>query len=85
LSKEELEKGRLLVVKAKIDEYNFLFVNIYAPNRSADRIILLKKLSDYLKSVNTDDFLILRGDWNNTVDFTMDRYHTEPDYKSPAF
>jgi len=38
-----------------------------------------------LKSVNTDDFLILRGDWNNTVDFTMDRYHTEPDYESPAF
>lgn len=40
LSNVELEKGRLLVVKTKIDEYNFIFVNIYAPNRSADRLII---------------------------------------------
>lgn len=84
LSSVELEKGRLLVVKTKIDEYNFIFVNIYAPNRSADRIILFKRLNEYLRNVNADDFLIVGGDWNSTVDFTLDRNNTEPDFVSPA-
>lgn len=61
-----------------------IFVNIYAPNRSADRIILFKRLNEYLTNVNADDFLIVGGDWNSTVDFTLDRNNTEPDFESSS-
>lgn len=37
LSKTELEPGRFLIVKAEINNFKFLFVNIYAPNVGAER------------------------------------------------
>lgn len=37
-----------------------------------------------MRNVNADDFLIVGGDWNSTVDFTLDRNNTEPDFVSPA-
>lgn len=40
ISKKELQLGRCLIVRAEIINFQFLFVNIYAPNIGADRVQL---------------------------------------------
>lgn len=50
LSKNEVDPGNLLIVKAEISNLIFLFVNIYVPNIGAERIRLFTKLEDFLKT-----------------------------------
>ena len=38
---EERVKGRLLVVKAKYECFNIVFINVYAPNSGPDRVQFL--------------------------------------------
>lgn len=78
ISLREIEKGRVLVVQVEIMGLIFVFVNIYAPNKGAERINLFKKLDDGLKVVDKNECLVLGGDWNCTLDFTMDRNGEEP-------
>jgi len=78
LSIDELEKGRLLLIKAKIKDMCFVFVNIYAPNIGKDRIKLFEMLKDTLVSLSQEDVLILGGDFNCTPDFVIDRIGEEP-------
>lgn len=78
----ELERGRLLLVKAKIKDMCFVFVNIYAPNVGRDRIKLFEKLNDTLCSLSRDVFLIVGGDFNCTLDFVIDRNGEEPHLSS---
>ncbi len=49
LSKNEVEPGRFLIVKAEISHFKFLFVNIYAPNVGAERSLLFKKFENIVK------------------------------------
>lgn len=78
LSINELENGRLLLIKAKIKERSFVFVNIYAPNIGKDRIKLFETLKNTLVSLSQEDFLIIGGDFNCTLDFVIDRNGEEP-------
>lgn len=78
LSINELENGRLLLIKAKIKERSFVFVNIYAPNIGKDRIKLFEMLKNTLVSLSQEDFLIIGGDFNCTLDFVIDRNGEEP-------
>ncbi len=48
LSINELEKGRLLLIKAKIKDVVFVLINIYAPNVGRDRIRLFEVLKNTL-------------------------------------
>ncbi len=79
VSVNEIERGRVLAVQAIINGFVFVFINIYAPNTGAERIQIYKKLHEFLKQ-NCDEnvWLILGGDWNCTVDFTLDRNGEEP-------
>lgn len=79
VSVNEIERGRVLAVQAIINGFVFVFINIYAPNTGAERIQIFKKLHEFLKQ-NCDEnvWLILGGDWNCTVDFTLDRNGEEP-------
>ncbi len=40
------------------------------------------KLKDVISSLINDDFLIIGGDWNCTLDFTCDRDGEEPTFMS---
>lgn len=71
LSINELEKGRLLLIKAKIKDISFVFVNIYALNIGKDRIKLFEMLKNTLVSLSQEDFLIIGGNFNCTLDFFM--------------
>lgn len=84
LKKNELEPGRLMAVRAEINNFSFLFINIYAPNTGADRLQLFVKLEQFLKLQQTGDFIILGGDWNCTLDFTQDRNGDEPHMQSSS-
>ncbi len=77
LWKNELEPGRLLIVRAEIHNMNFIFVNIYAPNLGIE-IRLFSKLEQFLRQQHDGDFVVLGGDWNCTLDFIIDRNGEEP-------
>ncbi len=82
LTKNEVEPGRFLMVKAEISHFKFLFVNIYAPNVGAERSLLFKKFENLVKEENEDVFIVVGGDWNCTLDFTLDRNGEEPNAQS---
>ncbi len=73
-----MERGRLLLIKAKVKDLSFVFVNIYAPNVGKDRIRLFEMLNNTLGSLSQEDFLIVGGDFNCTLDFVIDRNGEEP-------
>lgn len=85
LSKTEMEPGRCLIVEAEIGSFKFLFVNIYAPNVGAERIQFFTKLENLIKEQNDDVFIVFGGDWNCTIDFTLDRNGEEPQSMSAAY
>lgn len=72
LSKHEVVSGRLLIVRAEIRNFHFLFVNIYAPNIGEDRVqFFFIKLKHFLKQQQDGDVIVLGGDWNCTLDFAF--------------
>lgn len=82
LSSTEIVAGRLLLVKAKIEDSVFNFISIYAPNLGSERIAVFKLLKDTLAQVGQGECVIMGGDWNCTVDFTLDRNREEPHLQS---
>ncbi len=82
--KTEIEPGRLLVVRVEISNIVFVFVNIYAPNKGNVRSHTFNKLEQVLQQQNDSDYIILGGDWNCTLNFTVDRNGEEPHPKSAA-
>lgn len=70
-------KGRLLIVRAEIEDSVFCFVNIYAPNNGIERIGFYTLLKDELLKYH-QDHIIIGGDFNCTIDFTIDRIGEEP-------
>ena len=55
---EQVIEGRLVVVTAKFDTYNMIFMN-YALTRGADRKVFLDRVSSSLNKCASEDFLIL--------------------------
>lgn len=74
ISKKELQPGRCLIARAEISNLHFLFVNIYASNIGADRVQLFKKLGLFLKQQQDDDFIIIGGDWNCTLNHSRQKW-----------
>ena len=77
ISTKEVLQGRLLLVQAQVQDVVFTFVNIYAPNVGADRVSFFQTLKDQLMT-HLQDQLVVGGDFNCTLDFTMDRVGEEP-------
>ena len=53
---EERVKGRLLVVKAKYERFNIVFINVYAPNSGPSRVQFLNELSLILNQCVPEDY-----------------------------
>jgi exonuclease III len=67
-SSKEVCKGRLLVVKAEMNNMGFVFINVYAPNTGRERGVLFVSLRQELSQVAPEETLVVGGDWNCTMD-----------------
>lgn len=77
----ELVSGQLLRVDVTIQGINFSFVNVYAPHIGSECVTVLKKkkkLEAALGDVPHDMTIFMAGDFNCTLDHTLDRNHEEP-------
>lgn len=80
-SVDEVIKGRLLKVNASFENSSFVFICVYVPTTALERMVFLHTLDNVLRDCNTDDFLLLGGDFNCTED-AIDRNHIEPHMQS---
>ena len=78
LEVEEVVEGRLLVVRAEVEQFYFVFMNVHAPVSGPDRVRFFKVLDTVLRKVQFDEFLFLGGDFNCTENDVLDRNHLEP-------
>jgi len=70
--------GRMQRVDVALNGLNFSLFNVYAPNIGTERTLFFGKLHTALSSVPQDRFIVLAGDFNCTLDHTVDRNHEEP-------
>jgi hypothetical protein len=49
------------------------FFYVYAPNEGTERIAVFDQLKETLRQCDQEGCMVLGGDWNCTVDFTVDR------------
>lgn len=82
ISSTEVVQGRVLMVKAKIEEFIFNFINVYAPNQGSEREGLFNILKGKLSSIDREECIVLGGDWNCCTDFTIDRTGEEQHLQS---
>ena len=67
-------KGRFIVSNMKVNDKNFVLINVYAPNRDNDQINFYADLDKVLDSeIENDSTLILGGDWNVVLDPDKDK------------
>lgn len=57
---------------------DFSFFNVYAPNIGTERTFFFDKLNTALSNVQQGRIIVLVGDFNCTLDHTLDRNHEEP-------
>lgn len=74
---DEIIKGRILKIRAVFENQVFVFMCVYAPTVTTDRIVFLDSLCLALQKCTNDDILILGGDFNCT-EKNVDRNHLEP-------
>lgn len=53
---DEFLKGRLLKVRAQVENYNFVFICVYVPNSTVERMLFLDTLCSVLQDVSNDDY-----------------------------
>jgi len=85
LNTEEIEKGRVLLLKIQYGEHVFVLVNVYAPNNGVERVRVFDQLYKALHNFDDDTWLVLRGDWNCTIHSVIDRNGEEPHSHSSTF
>lgn len=68
------DDGRSIVMEAVVQESSYLFVNIYAPNRTQDQCRFFDKLNNNIEDcvANKELKIILGGDFNVTFDSDLD-------------
>ena len=57
------QKGRLIILRAKIDEFRFIFINVYAPNDPKMQLEFFETLKLRLRK-HADENIIIGGDLN---------------------
>ena len=57
------KKGRLIILRAKIDEFRFIFINVYAPNDQKMQVEFFETLKLRLRKY-ADENIIIGGDLN---------------------
>ena len=75
---KDIAKGYLASQTFSISKHPFTIVNVYAPNTNAERSSLFGRLDSYRAGVPPDHFLCLGGDFNCTLNPSLDRNGAEP-------
>ena len=57
------QKGRLIILRAKIDEFRFIFINVYDPNDQKMQLEFIETLKLRLRKY-ADENIIIGGDLN---------------------
>ena len=73
--KIEDPEGRYIILKACIQDKDYVLVNAYAPNKDKDQVNFFNKLLSILQNENLDsvDNIILGGDLNCPLDPLLDK------------
>lgn len=68
-------EGRYILLKLLINDNQFVYGNIYAPNKVVDRETFFKEINTMLESLNVteNDNTILGGDWNTVLNPKLDK------------
>lgn len=74
----DLIPGRMQRVDVTLRGLDFSFFNVYAPNIGTERTFFFDKLNTALSNVQQGRIIVLVGDFNCTLDHTLDRNHEEP-------
>lgn len=67
--------GRLIILKVKIKDKNYLLANIYCPNKNKEKIRFYQNLSATLRRIDpdSDHNIIIGGDFNCPLNPTLDK------------
>ena len=68
------KEGRFIFLEAFVQDQKFLFVNIYAPNKSSEQTLFFDQIKDELDNSGIDDDcrIIIGGDFNVILDPDLD-------------
>ena len=72
---QENEQGRFIILKGVIQGYNnFVFVNIYSPNKAKDQCLFFEEIKKQLDKLELEDNceVIIGGDFNVIFDAELD-------------
>lgn len=75
---DEIIEGRLLKIQAVFENVKITFFNVYAPTLGTERAIFFNTLNTAINNCNNDGYFFLGGDFNCTVNASLDRNHQEP-------
>ena len=67
-------RGRYVIMEADVQGSNFLFVNIYAPNKVQEQCYFFDSLNNIIENfvVNKEQKIVIGGDFNTALDSDLD-------------
>ena len=75
LKSSKIDKdGRFIFIEAKVQEYPFLFVNLYAPNKTNEQLTFFEEIREELDNccLEEDCNIVIGGDFNAIFDPDLD-------------
>ena len=80
------KEGRFIFLEALVQDQKFLFVNIYAPNKSSEQTLFFDQIKDELDNSGIDDDcrIIIGEDFNVILDPDLDGFGGKPKLKESA-
>ena len=70
--------GRYIYFEIKLEDENFKFINIYAPNDPRERVLFFLKINSWVEVNNTKH--LVGGDYNCTLNNMIDRLNCTSEY-----
>ena len=79
----EDEQGRFIILKGRIQTQQFVFVNIYAPNKIKDQCVFFEEIKKQLDELELEENceMIIGGDFNVILDADLDGTGGKPQVK----
>ena len=80
------KNGCILTLDVKVDDFNFVLVNIYNPNTETEQVATLHDLDKILETIKDsyDKHIVLAGDFNFFFDTSLDLYGGKPTLKKKS-
>ena len=76
----------ILILDVKVDEINFVQINIYNPNTETEQVATLLDLGKILETIKDfyDKHIVLADDFNFFFDTSLDSYGGKPTLKKES-